>query len=204
MPRRASTAYNLASLYPARAREWSPRNARPPSAFTPMSAVKVWWLCARGHEWRTRVADRAQGSSCPYCAGQRPTPEHNLTLVYPALAKEWSPRNQILAHESSPSSGAKVWWLCTNGHEWQAGVNSRARGSGCPYCAGHLPTQVRNLAVLYPSLLPEWSSRNPKPATEYTPMSAVKAWWLCPQGHEWQSVIHNRTKGSGYPLWIAT
>ena len=29
----------------------------------------------------------------------------------------------------------KVWWKCSKGHEWQAAIGSRNRGSGCPECA---------------------------------------------------------------------
>lgn len=33
-------------------------------------------------------------------------------------------------------SNKKVWWKCRNGHEWESTVNNRARGRGCPICAG--------------------------------------------------------------------
>ena len=36
----------------------------------------------------------------------------------------------------TPNSHKKVWWKCSKGHEWQAVVASRNRGSGCPYCSG--------------------------------------------------------------------
>ena len=34
-----------------------------------------------------------------------------------------------------PNSNKKVWWKCCNGHEWQATINSRNNGAGCPVCA---------------------------------------------------------------------
>ena len=33
-----------------------------------------------------------------------------------------------------PNSGQKVWWKCSNGHEWQAIIQDRNKGSGCPIC----------------------------------------------------------------------
>jgi hypothetical protein len=30
--------------------------------------------------------------------------------------------------------GNKVWWKCIKGHEWQASIGNRSRGSGCPHC----------------------------------------------------------------------
>ena len=32
-------------------------------------------------------------------------------------------------------SNEKIWWKCTLGHEWQATVGNRSKGSGCPYCS---------------------------------------------------------------------
>ena len=44
----------------------------------------------------------------------------------------------------------------------------------------------------------EWNtSRNSILASEARLGSSKKAWWTCPKGHEYESVICNRTKGSG-------
>ncbi len=29
----------------------------------------------------------------------------------------------------------RIWWKCSLGHEWEAIVGNRNKGSGCPYCA---------------------------------------------------------------------
>ena len=34
----------------------------------------------------------------------------------------------------SVGSADKVWWKCSKGHEWQATIDSRNRGNGCPIC----------------------------------------------------------------------
>ena len=68
------------------------------------------------------------------------TSEYNLAKLHPNLAKEWHPtKNEDLEPtDVTPGSDQKVWWRCLKNpkHEWQALVYSRARGSGCPYCAG--------------------------------------------------------------------
>lgn len=63
---------------------------------------------------------------------------HNLLSKYPALAKEWHPtkNGSLTPRDVTPGSGKKVWWICGKGHEWEATVNNRSRGRGCPYCAG--------------------------------------------------------------------
>ena len=65
--------------------------------------------------------------------------EHNNLLVLnPALAAQWHPtKNGALKPEAvTVNSGKKVWWQCPKGddHEWDAVINSRTGGNGCPYC----------------------------------------------------------------------
>ena len=45
--------------------------------------------------------------------------------------------------EILPGSTKRVWWRCTDGHEWKAAVYSRtgAKKCGCPVCAGKPPRQ---------------------------------------------------------------
>jgi hypothetical protein len=64
------------------------------------------------------------------------TPQSYIYLTRPDLVKEWhptkngksNPRNVTCDHEK------QVWWLCENGHEWEATVKSRMRGDRCPFC----------------------------------------------------------------------
>ena len=41
----------------------------------------------------------------------------------------------IAPNEMTFSNGKKAWWKCREGHEWQAMINNRNRGRGCPICA---------------------------------------------------------------------
>ena len=49
-------------------------------------------------------------------------------------------------------SDRKVWWQCENGHEWQAVIKIRNRGSGCPVCAGKKVSADNSLSSLNPAL----------------------------------------------------
>lgn len=59
-----------------------------------------------------------------------------LYSVKPNLIKEWhptkngnlNPRNVTTDHDT------KVWWLCENGHEWEATVKDRVDGLRCFLC----------------------------------------------------------------------
>ena len=76
---------------------------------------------------------------CPYCNGRKVWPGFNdLKTTNPEIAKEWNYEKNADVTPSDIKSGSniKVWWKCINGHEWEAKVNERVRGRGCPYCSG--------------------------------------------------------------------
>lgn len=64
------------------------------------------------------------------------TEKHNLKVKNPGLAKEWhhTKNGSLTPKDVTPSSGKSVWWLCKNGHEWEAVIARRACGTGCPIC----------------------------------------------------------------------
>ncbi|WP_112220124.1 zinc-ribbon domain-containing protein [Legionella quinlivanii] len=116
----------------------------------------------------------------------------------PKLSQQWHPHKNLplTPQDVSSGSGRKVWWLCPNNHEWEAVINSRNRGCGCPYCASQKPTRDRNFATEYPELLKEFDlikNKNLKPEN-LTPRAKQKVWWECLKGHSWQATITNRTR----------
>jgi hypothetical protein len=128
---------------------------------------------------------------------------YTLQRIDPALAKEWHPKNNkpLTPNDVTPNSGKKVWWLCKHGHEWQAIINNRRKGTGCPYCSGRNASQDNNLSTLYPTIAKQW---HPKKNGDLKPLdvkpgSHKKVWWSCPEGHEWESTVKNRVLGKGCP-----
>lgn len=132
--------------------------------------------------------------------------KNDLATINPRLAKEWHPIKNGTLSPSDISSGhfKTVWWLCPQcGYEWKASPSNRKKGSGCPCCSGRVPKSgVNDLATLHPELLKEWDyqkNTNLDPS-QLLPGSGKKAWWKCSRcGHEWETVIANRTKGHGCP-----
>jgi hypothetical protein len=59
-----------------------------------------------------------------------------LFELEPKLVREWhpsangnlTPRNITIAYPE------KLWWLCKEGHEWQATIKCRIERHGCPVC----------------------------------------------------------------------
>ena len=133
--------YNLAVFHSRIASEWHPtKNGELiPTAVSPKSHKKAWWLCKNGHEWKTPIYSRTQGNNnCPNCSGQRVCHDNNLQFLEPEIASEWHPTKNGELKPSAFTCGStkKVWWLCKNGHEWIAAIGQRAtsRRNGCPHC----------------------------------------------------------------------
>jgi hypothetical protein len=131
------------------------------------------------------------------------TDQYNLSVINPGLAKEWHPsRNGDLTPRNvTPGSGKKVWWICTSGHEWQAHVYSRSRGSGCPVCNKPTPSDNNETLITNIDLRKEWHlTRNSGLNLRNLPPGFnEKVWWICEEGHEWQDTVKGRTKGRGCP-----
>jgi rubrerythrin len=204
----APTKNCLATINPELAVEWHPtKNGRlTASDVTSHSGKKVWWKCpVCGHEWEAEVYSRSNGSGCPGCAGRAPTSKNCLATINPELAVEWHPtkNGRLTASDVTPGSRQKVWWKCpVCGHEWDARVNGRSDGKGCPGCAGRAPTSKNCLATINPELAVEWHpTKNGRlTASDVTSHSGKKVWWKCPVcGHEWDATVADRSRGRGCP-----
>ena len=91
-----------------------------------------------GHIADIQPTNYKSGQGCAVCKGlQVQQGVNDLSTTNPHLAKEWhSVRNNgISPYDVTQGSHKKVWWKCENGHEWEATVNNRTKGSECPYCS---------------------------------------------------------------------
>lgn len=135
-------------------------------------------------------------------------PGRSLEARHPELAAELHPvlNDDLTAATLWAGTGLKVWWKCEHGHEWQARVSSRVRGSGCPVCSESQRSPRRSLAEMYPDLVAELDpERNGTvDATRLAVRSNRILWWRCPRGHEWQARVFARTGGTGCPVCART
>lgn len=102
------------------------------------SNKKVWWKCDKGHEWEALICNMSKSKDCPYCTNRKVLKGYNdLATLNPTLIEEWNYNKNIdiLPTEVSAHSGRKVWWKCSKcNHEWQATIDKRSNGRGCPKC----------------------------------------------------------------------
>lgn len=197
---------DLATLQPELAKEWSPKNyPLEPSMVGQGTHRKVIWHGECGHEWAASVKSRVAGTGCPYCS-------HNIVLagfndleaLFPDVAKEWSPRNLPLCpSQVTAFANKKVWWRCSEGHEWYTLISTRSDGSKCPYCSGIKTLKGFNdFATTHPNLALEWAERNGSLKPDMVNAKSTKnVWWKCSTcGYEWKSVIKARVKGTVCPV----
>lgn len=153
---------DLESQYPEIAKEFHPykNGEETPDSIHKGSNKEYYWICEQGHEWKAPVSSRTQGYGCNVCAIKRRGESRRLRAVsengslaenLPELAAEWHP---TLNGTNTPDmftikSNAIVWWMCRNGHEWQAPIYSRTAGNGCPKCNFHLSTSFPEQAIFF-------------------------------------------------------
>lgn len=208
---------DLQTLFPDLAKEWHPtKNGNlNPAKITAYNNKKAWWLCPLcRNEWETSIYTRTTGSACPSCAKKKRgttyaknnvTKNGSLLDINPKLAKEWnkSKNGKLTPSDISPKSNRKVWWQCSKGHEWEAPVNNRAAGNGCPICSGYqVLSGYNDLASQKPEIAKDWDYENNgelTPSTVYV-NSTKKVCWKCSEcGYEWKTAIAYRSRGTGCP-----
>ena len=73
MPKTITDGSCLADKFPEIAEEWDyERNGDlKPSDVSAFSKKEAWWLCQKGHSYKSRVYNRVYGHGCPICFRER-------------------------------------------------------------------------------------------------------------------------------------
>lgn len=189
--RKVLSGFNdLATTYPEIAAEafgWDPAEV------SAGSGHKKNWKCAVGHIWYAVVSNRVRGNGCPYCSGRMAIiGQTDFATKEPILAAEafdWDPTT--LSHKSN----LRRKWKCCKGHVYEASLDSRSRGRGCPYCSGNKVLKGFN----------DLASVNPRVATQafgWDPTSVSYGHnglkdWQCDRGHIYKATVTARHSGHG-------
>jgi len=131
---------------------------------------------------------------------RKPPKGKSLAEVNPELAKQWHPTKNInlTPYDVTKGSNKKVWWKCNEGddHEWEAIINSRRNGVGCPVCRGLKVVPSNSLATLNPKIAKQWhpTKNGDLSPFDVVPGSHKKVWWQCDKSddHIWNSPIYRR------------
>jgi len=88
--------------------------------------------------------------------------------------------------------GNKLIWKCSNGHTWLATPYKIDGGTWCPYCAGNIPSTLKEMKEIAQKRGGECLSY------EYF-NSATKLKWQCSKGHTWEAKPTHIKNGSWCP-----
>ena len=168
-------------------------------------AVTPWWCPCCGTTWMAEVRARSRGyRACPTCSADEHPP---LTVTHPDLAEQMV--EPFRADDYTHGSKRKVRWRGPLGHEWEATVANRVKGSGCPVCAiaaaaraHRKPPPGGSLADTHPAAAADADGRDP---SEFRPTSNARLPWRCAEcGHRWTTTVYHRTQGPGCPACART
>ena len=149
---------------------------------------------------------------------QKGTPEKNLAVLRPDLAKQWHPtlNGKWKPEDISGGNTFRVYWMCSNTcagqtdciHVWHTTAEGRFKStSKCPFCSPtkkpHKPCcKDKSLAAeKYQALHKEWDFKANGDPRDYHAKSSKKVWWICPKvcsdegdcQHRWTAAISQRT-----------
>ncbi|MCH9704180.1 MAG: zinc-ribbon domain-containing protein, partial [Chlamydiae bacterium] len=160
------------------------------------SAKVVWWLCQEGHEWQTSIANRCRRKTPSTCLVCRPRGKRITRYIRnQSAASQWDESKNGELKDQTCGSEKVVWWVCKEGHEWQASIASRCRRkapSRCPVChprGKRITRYIRNHAAAS-----QWDESKNGELKDQTCGSSKVVWWLCKKGHEWQASILSRCR----------
>src|ERR1700687_4068575 len=178
----------LASLWDAA------QNPEPATRVKAASYRPAHWKCPEGHSFSRAPRAMQRDPSCPACGtfGRTLT---SLLKLRPAFAALWdADRNAGLALADLDATHASpTWWRCPSGHSFQRPPVRMLADDACPTCA----LAKTSLTAVAPHVAAEWHpSKNAVLATEVDADHAMNAWWVCPNGHEYQATVRSRARSN--------
>lgn len=183
---------SLGFMFPEIAKEWNyEKNGKlSPFDFSSHSSYIVWWKCQNGHEWQAAIHSRTRklSTGCPACSGNSVLIGVNdLKSLRPDLVLEWDySKNKGKPEDYGVNSPKKVYWICKNGHSFQATVYQRTNlNYNCQYCQNKKVLKGFNdITITDPYIIKEWDySKNENSPNNYLRTSSTKVYWVCDKGH---------------------
>lgn len=170
------------------------------------SDKKIWWLCAKGHEWQAQVSSRTgkNKSGCPICSNRKIISGVNdIETLYKEKMLYWDFENNAGIEPSKIGRAykKKVNWVCFKcNNRWGDTVAAVIKNQEpCPFCGKRkLLIGVNDLQTLEPELIEEWNyEKNDMNPSEVLVGNNSSVWWRCKKCyHEWKAPIQNRRVGN--------
>ena len=77
---------------------------------------------------------------------------NTLSQIAPILVKEWHPtaNDNLNPRNLEVVYPKEVWWICNQGHEWQATIQNRISHNDCPICEKEGINEGANIGLSIP------------------------------------------------------
>lgn len=132
---------------------------------------------------------------------KKATSDNNLAVTHPDIVAQWSDRNPVSPSECTAGSKLRAWWVCDLGHEHDVVIKNKVlKKSGCPYCANRkVLVGFNDLGTTHPEIAKQLvdDKNHGITAQDVTFGSRKNLWWVCDNGHEFNTSVKRRTKGTG-------
>lgn len=169
----------------------TPQNPQPAIKVDAHSYRPAAWRCVNGHSFSKSPRMMQKDASCPTCSKGSNT-HTSLAKLRPGLGSQWDAEKNVgIAFAMLDATHASaVWWRCPKGHGFQRPPVRMLADDACPTCA----LATSSLAALAPNVAAEWHpTKNAIAPGEITADHVMNAWWVCPNGHEYQATVRART-----------
>ena len=143
-------------------RNWDFKNNKiDPYNLSSKSHKKAHWICNQcGKSFIRAISDiDSDIVLCKNCSISNGAKKRINTIIsnngsfldnYPELAQEWDyKKNNTTPDKMATNSKNKVYWVCPNGHSYQATLSHRINGRGCPTCSKEMSISFPEKAVVY-------------------------------------------------------
>ncbi len=182
------------AVHPKLSKLWDDKKNGAAGTVPVRSFRAAWWRCEHGHSFQRSPRSMLSDSSCPDC--RRGPTANSIAKARPSLVPLWNPdKNGDLSPTVVDAAHAgSAWWRCAKGHDFQRPPLLMMRDSTCPVCT----VAEKSLAAKCTAVAAEW---HPNRNGAVTPAQVdadhiMNAWWLCPNGHEYQATVRSRARGS--------
>lgn len=152
----------------------------------------LFWECRHGHQWKAspakvKAGSRRKGTWCRECYNSRRRfhPKHSIEAMKD-LARA---RGGNCLSPAYAGSKAKLDWVCSLGHRWQATPVSVIGGTWCPVCSHNQRLNLRLFQDIAACNGGECLSQSY--VNEHTAL-----WWRCALGHKWKAMPEKIKRGS--------
>ena len=193
-PKKVKEGFNdLQTLRPDLALEWdyNKNGDLKPEKVMAGSGKKVWWICPKGHSYYAAIYSRNSGTGCPFC-GEKKAQKRVLLEEKKELFNSFTE-----ATKKYGINGSSISLVCNGklktagGYHWRFVNNqSNQKESLYNWCKSNNEEK----------LLEEWNyEKNSVNPNIVSRGSNKKIFWKCSRGHEWETSVKNRTRGTGCP-----